>query len=234
MPYPPSPSLRLPSNHPSLSVQVGYRIFGSNDQDPIYLNFSEAYTYLFVAITTANYPDVSLPAFNKRRVSGLFYVVFMFFGVYFILNLFLAVVYEKYTDLEKSKFQRITLHQRRALYRTFAFCLRAQRCQHDDPSIPAELHVDTDGQPLPVGSARMHFKTFSQLIHRFMPTVSEERLPLTFEYLKQVVPEDQSEKFPKTIGVKSFLQVSSGLSRLNWAVGSLHSRRRLRCQHHLT
>jgi hypothetical protein len=193
---------------PYCPFKVGYRLFGDNHQDPTYKNFADAYTFLFVGITTANYPDVSLPAYNRHRAAGLFYIIFMFFGVYFILNLFLAVVYEKYTDLEKSKFQRITLHQRRALYRAFAFCLRAQRCESPgNEGLHPGLHVDANGVPLPVGMARMHYQTFSQLMHRFLPSVSEERLRLTFEYLKQVVPEDRSDEHPDTIGVKSFLQV---------------------------
>ena len=45
---------------------------------------------LFILTTTANYPDVMMPAFRCNRLSALFFVVFIVIGAYFLLILTLA------------------------------------------------------------------------------------------------------------------------------------------------
>jgi len=51
---------------------------------------------LIILLTTANFPDIMLPSYNSNRVNCLFYISFMIIGLYFLLNVLLAIVYDNY------------------------------------------------------------------------------------------------------------------------------------------
>jgi two pore calcium channel protein len=49
-----------------------------------------------ILYTTSNNPDVWVPAYKESRYSAIFFVIYILFGVYFITNLVLAVVYDSF------------------------------------------------------------------------------------------------------------------------------------------
>ncbi|PKA53331.1 Two pore calcium channel protein 1B [Apostasia shenzhenica] len=49
---------------------------------------------MFLLFTTSNNPDVWIPAYKKSRWSCIFFIIYVLFGVFFITNLILAVVYD--------------------------------------------------------------------------------------------------------------------------------------------
>lgn len=49
-----------------------------------------------ILYTTSNNPDVWIPAYKESRFSAIFFVIYILFGVYFITNLVLAVVYDSF------------------------------------------------------------------------------------------------------------------------------------------
>ncbi len=49
----------------------------------------------------ANFPQVEMADFHEHRATALFYVIYVGIGMYFMLNLFLALVYRSFADLEK-------------------------------------------------------------------------------------------------------------------------------------
>jgi hypothetical protein len=55
-----------------------------------------AYYNMVILLTTANFPDVMLPAYNAYRFNASFFIVFLVFGLYFLLNVLLAVVFDNY------------------------------------------------------------------------------------------------------------------------------------------
>ena len=61
---------------------------------------------MFIAITTSNFPDVMMPAYNQTRAAPLFFITYMVFGLYLLTNLVLAVVYNNFTRFEKEKFRK--------------------------------------------------------------------------------------------------------------------------------
>jgi hypothetical protein len=71
---------------------------------------------LLILLTTANYPDVMMPAYTRTRVSFLFFGAFLVLGNWFLLNLILAVVYKAHSDevtaitAERSALQARSLH----------------------------------------------------------------------------------------------------------------------------
>ncbi|CAE7751948.1 TPC1 [Symbiodinium pilosum] len=51
---------------------------------------------LFVLLTTANFPDVMLPAYEKSRSAVVFFVVFMLVGMFFLVNVITAMIMSAY------------------------------------------------------------------------------------------------------------------------------------------
>ena len=52
---------------------------------------------ILITMTTANYPDVSLDAYGVNRAYVLFFLLYMILGLFFLLNLVLAVIYSNYS-----------------------------------------------------------------------------------------------------------------------------------------
>ena len=46
---------------------------------------------MLVLITTANFPDIMLPSYDRHSLAALFFVVYLVIGLYFLMNLVLAV-----------------------------------------------------------------------------------------------------------------------------------------------
>ena len=51
---------------------------------------------MFICLTTANFPDVMLPAYNENRFYCLFFIGYLMFGLYFLQNLILAMIFDNY------------------------------------------------------------------------------------------------------------------------------------------
>lgn len=54
------------------------------------------YYQLIVLITTSNFPDIMLQAYNTSTWYTLFFVAFIIFGVFFLMNVLLAVIFDNY------------------------------------------------------------------------------------------------------------------------------------------
>lgn len=64
--------------------------------DPYLKNFPDSYWNLYVLMTTANSPDVSLPAFINEQAFFFFFTPFSVITTYILMNILLAVVYKHY------------------------------------------------------------------------------------------------------------------------------------------
>ena len=67
--------------------------------------FSESFVQLFICLTTANFPDIMMPYIrstaDRSRFNACFFVLFLLIGLYFLLNLLLAVVVDHYKKKTK-------------------------------------------------------------------------------------------------------------------------------------
>lgn len=67
-----------------------------NDPYGYFDTFNSSIFNTYVLFTTTNFPDIIIPFWKKNNASGIFFVIFLFFSVYIILNLMLAVVVLSY------------------------------------------------------------------------------------------------------------------------------------------
>ncbi|RUS82903.1 hypothetical protein EGW08_009326 [Elysia chlorotica] len=103
----------------------------------IHQNFKtiqESFVSLFVLLTTSNYPDVMMPSYHKSRFYALFFIVYLSLELYFLMNLLLAVVYDSFSNLEKSKVKALFFHKHEG-------CMHAFRLLVTQEVKPSSLNV---------------------------------------------------------------------------------------------
>jgi two pore calcium channel protein, plant len=83
---------------------IGHRLFRGTQQGEAYFSsLSESIWSLMVLLTTANFPDVMMPSYRQSSFYAIFFVTYLVFGLYFLLNLVLAIFYSNYrARVEKS------------------------------------------------------------------------------------------------------------------------------------
>ncbi|MFT7817644.1 two pore calcium channel protein 1 isoform X1 [Arapaima gigas] len=149
---------------------LGFYLFSPNKTDPYFSTLENSVVSLFVLLTTANFPDVMMPAYSKNRWSCVFFIVYLSIELYFIMNLLLAVVFDTFNDVEKMKFKSLLLHKRSAIDHAFQLLVSRQR--------PNGVSLKQfDGLMRfyrPRMSARDRFLTFKALNHSNSPMLSLE------------------------------------------------------------
>uniref|UniRef100_A0A673LI99 Two pore calcium channel protein 1-like n=1 Tax=Sinocyclocheilus rhinocerous TaxID=307959 RepID=A0A673LI99_9TELE len=106
---------------------LGFCLFSANSADPYFSTLENSIVSLFVLLTTANFPDVMMPAYSKNRWSCIFFIVYLSIELYFIMNLLLAVVFDTFNGVEKMKFKSLLLHKRSAVEHAFQLLVSRQR-----------------------------------------------------------------------------------------------------------
>lgn len=64
---------------------AGYFIFKTDLEGYIYfITPAESFYQMFILLTTANFPDVMLPAYYSNRLYSLYFVGYLVIGLYFL------------------------------------------------------------------------------------------------------------------------------------------------------
>jgi len=67
---------------------------------------------MFICFTTSNFPNIMLPAYYENRWSSLFFVGFLIFGMFFLMNILLAAVIDNYKDRSVEEYERKEIRKR--------------------------------------------------------------------------------------------------------------------------
>lgn len=84
-----------------------------NDQ---FKTWDSSFRALFILITTANFPDVMMESYHTNPyITGVFFFFFIFIGLFFLMSLVLAVVYNSYHEHGEKTANSVDKHRDRAL-----------------------------------------------------------------------------------------------------------------------
>ncbi|KAG8596707.1 hypothetical protein GDO81_002018 [Engystomops pustulosus] len=139
---------------------LGFYLFSPNPSDPYFSTLENSLVSLFVLLTTANFPDVMMPAYSRNRWSCIFFIVYLSIELYFIMNLLLAVVFDTFNDIEKKKFKSLLLHKRTATQHSYQLLLNPQ------------------------GPTGISFRQFDGMMRFYKPRMSTQDRYLCFRALK--------------------------------------------------
>jgi two pore calcium channel protein, plant len=89
---------------------VGCVLFqDSTEGTDSFSDLGEGITSMLVLLTTANYPDVMMPAYTSNRAWSLYFIMYLIVGLFFMLNLVLATVCDSFREmLNEHEMQRMS------------------------------------------------------------------------------------------------------------------------------
>ncbi|XP_068177592.1 two pore segment channel 3 isoform X1 [Antennarius striatus] len=93
---------------------------------PYFTSYLDIVFDLYVLVTTANSPDVMMPAYNASFVFAIFFILYILINTYIFMSVFLAVVYNNYKKYLKEEVRQLVRAKRHKMVRAFAV-LQEQR-----------------------------------------------------------------------------------------------------------
>ncbi len=76
---------------------MGNLFYKGTVQGVKYMNsFPDSAWSMLVLMTTSNYPNVMLPAYESNRANFIFFLIYLVVGLFLIMNLLLAVIYSTF------------------------------------------------------------------------------------------------------------------------------------------
>ncbi|XP_030233285.1 two pore channel protein 2 [Gadus morhua] len=132
--------------HLCLFTMIGMLLFAKTDEPErngewglYFRNLPQAITSLLVLLTTANNPDVMIPAYTLNRAYSIFFITFSVFGTYFLMNLLTAIIYNQFRGYLMMSVQTSILRRRLGIRAAF----QVLRCQGTRAAVVEQVRVDT-------------------------------------------------------------------------------------------
>lgn len=97
----------------------GSRNLSTSEGTPYFTNYLDAVFDLYVLVTTANSPDVMMPAFDYNWWYCLFFIAYILINTYIFMSVFLAVVYNNYKKNLKNEIRKMAYMKHRKMVDAF-------------------------------------------------------------------------------------------------------------------
>ncbi|KAH9509193.1 hypothetical protein Btru_049330 [Bulinus truncatus] len=87
--------------------------------EPYFNNYFDSIWDLYILVTTANNPDVMMPAYDKSNWFALFFVVYLIICLYIFMSIVLATIYNNYKKNLKNEIKEAVFLKRKRLAKAF-------------------------------------------------------------------------------------------------------------------
>uniref|UniRef100_A0A4W5NXW6 Two pore channel protein 2 n=1 Tax=Hucho hucho TaxID=62062 RepID=A0A4W5NXW6_9TELE len=133
--------------HLCLFTMIGMLLFAKGENpkhngewDAYFRDLPTSLSSLLVLLTTANNPDVMIPAYSLNRGYSIFFILFSGFGTYFLMNLLTAIVYNQFRGYLLMSVQASILRRRLGVRAAF----EVMSCQGAVHLVPPRERVRVD------------------------------------------------------------------------------------------
>ncbi|KAM6939987.1 two pore segment channel 3 [Xenentodon cancila] len=113
---------------------LGNRNLKTISGDPYFTKYLEIVFDLYVLVTTANSPDIMMPAYNANPVFAIFFILYILINTYIFMSVFLAVVYNNYKKHLKEEMRQLVRAKRHKMARAFTV-LQEQKEEGGQPVV---------------------------------------------------------------------------------------------------
>ncbi|XP_077059789.1 two pore calcium channel protein 1-like [Siphateles boraxobius] len=118
---------------------MALKLFGKRglltiDGSPYFTNYLDIVFDLYVLVTTANSPDVMMPAYNYSVFFTVFFILYIVINIYTFMSFFLAVVYNNYKKYLKEEVRQLVKARRYKMCRAFSL-LQEPRGEGGEPVV---------------------------------------------------------------------------------------------------
>ncbi|XP_067850230.1 two pore channel protein 2 isoform X2 [Heptranchias perlo] len=169
-------------------------------------NLPESLTSLLVLLTTANNPDVMIPAYSRNRAYSLFFIVFSIIGTFLLMNLLTAIIYNQFRGYLLSSIQTSIIRRCLGIRAAFeVLCCERPTKAGRTGSISVTVSTNTVLQVLQkVKMSSLHKQEIIKQAKAFThDCVTVEQFRALFDELQK---ERMKEYPPKPVYRSSFLQ----------------------------
>lgn len=99
---------------------MGQRLFSGTLEGIEYFDtYSNSAFNMLVLMTTSNYPDVMLPAYQRNRLNCIFFISYLVLGLFLMMSLLLAVFYSNFKERFQERIDRSEDRRSKYLYELF-------------------------------------------------------------------------------------------------------------------